>query len=737
MTIRSSRRKTLSRPQKVGAVLLVALVVAANLLNLSTSRLLDRTIEDVAEAGQTLGTVANIGREAGFIERAASQFPERSQFDAATLHDALLERQLGIAETELTGKVALDQPVSDLVLRLAELEGTLASLGSDPSKAELISARRPLGNQAKALELAAKNVYDASESDFLLQGRRALTVQQHYQQALIAMGLISALITAGLLTSLGRRTSKDLSKAYDELLAESKERQIAENSLRRSNDRFRALVHNASDVITVVDGDFRISYQSPSVTGVLERLPEELVGTDFLDLVDEADRDLARARLNESVARPGRPVHAELGLRSGQISQLHEVTICSLLDDPAVEGVVLNYRDVTERVQFQRQLERQAFEDVLTGLPNRAHLQDAIVRLTDRHHDVAVLFIDLDTFKVVNDSLGHAAGDLLLQAVAQRLAAGIRTEDLLARLGGDEFTIVITGERVKSVRALADRLIQSLGEPFLLGEQVAFVGASIGIATTQDGERSPGALLRNADTAMYRAKADGRNRHVLFTGALHKDAINRLQLETDLRGAVDNDELELHYQPARSLASGRVETVEALVRWRRSPEVLVSPMAFIPVAEEVSLMGPIGRWVLREACRQRVQWSSQGECADDLAISVNLSPRQFNDATLVADVAGILAETALSPSLLILEITETAIIGDINASRTVLSELRRMGVRVALDDFGTGYSSLSHLRDLPSTPSRSTVASSERCVPAPRMRSSSRRWSPSPTPWAS
>jgi len=701
MTTRSAQRRALSRPQKFGGLLLIALVIAANLLNLSTSRLLDQTIEDVSDAGQTLGTVANVGREAGRIERAATQFPARVEFDAATLHEALLERQLVIAQAELAGNAALEEPLSTLVRRVAELEVTLASLGTDPSKAELISARGPLSSQAKALEVAAKQVYDASESDFLRQGRRALTVQQHYQKALIGMGLLSALITAGLLTSLGRRSGKDLSNAFDELLAESHERQIAEDGLRRSSDRFRALVHNASDVITVVDGDHRITYQSPSIIGALGHLPEELVGTDFLELVDDADRHLARARLIESVARPGRTVNAELRLRSGQVSRLHEVTICSLLDDPAVEGVVLNYRDVTERVQFQRQLERQAFEDVLTGLPNRAHLQDAIVRLTDRHQDVAVLFIDLDTFKVVNDSLGHAAGDLLLQAVAQRLAAGIRTEDLLARLGGDEFTIVITGERVKSVRALADRLIQALGEPFLLGDQVAFVGASIGIATTQDGERSPVALLRNADTAMYRAKADGRNRHVLFTGALHEDAINRLQLETDLRGAVERGELVLHFQPARSLTTGRVETVEALVRWRRSPQNLVSPMTFIPVAEEIGLMGPIGRWVLRDACHQRVAWSAQGQCAEDLAISVNLSPRQFNDATLVADVAGILAETTLSPDLLILEITETAIIGDIHASQSVLSELRRMGVRVALDDFGTGYSSLSHLRDLP------------------------------------
>ena len=699
--MRSKRRTRLSRPQLLGAVLLVFLVVGLNWLNLSTSRLLDRTAESVAAAGDTLGIVANVGREAGFIERAAVQFPEPGEFDAASLHVSLILRQLDITHAKLAGNVVTKEPLSTLDQQLAQVEGTLASLGTDPPRTELSLARNRLSTQAEALELAAKELYDASESDFLLQGRVALAVQRRYQVALIGMGLFSMLIAFGLLSSLGRRASKDLTEAYDELLTESLERQLAQEALRRSSDRFRALVHHASDVITVVDKDLRISYQSPSVIGVLGRRPEDLVGTDFLELVDDADCALAKARLSESIAHPGRPVRAELRLRNDESSRLHEVTFCSLLNDPAVEGVVLNYRDVTERVQFQRQLQRQAYEDVLTGLPNRAHLQDAIVQLIQENDDVAVLFIDLDTFKVVNDSLGHAAGDLLLQAVAHRLVAGTRTGDLLARLGGDEFTVVVTGERVKSVRALADRLIQALSEPFLLGEQVAFVGASIGIATTLDGERSPASLLRNADVAMYRAKADGRNRHVLFTNALHEDAVDRLQLETDLRGAIAKGEFELHFQPVRSLTSGRVETVEALIRWRRPPDTLISPSEFIPVAEEVGLMGTIGTWVLREACRQRIQWGREGECTEDLAISVNLSPRQFADATLVADVAGILAETKLPANLLILEITETAIIGDILASRAVLSELRRMGVRVALDDFGTGYSSLSHLSDLP------------------------------------
>ena len=474
------------------------------------------------------------------------------------------------------------------------------------------------------------------------------------------------------MTSLRRRASKNLAAAYDDLFAESQERRLAEEGLQRSNDHFRALVHNASDVITVIDKDFCITYQSPSEMGAPSRGADYLIGTSFLELVEAPDRDRASARLRESVAHPGKPVRVQLPLRNGDAYRPHEVTVCSLLDDPAVEGVVLNSRDVAERVEFQRELERLAYQDVLTGLPNRAHLQNEILRIIQEHDEVAVLFIDLDAFKVVNDSLGHAAGDLLLQAVGQRLTAELRAEDLLARLGGDEFTIVVVNRGVDTVLGLAERLISALNEPFLLGEQFAFVGASIGIATTHDGERSPMALLRNADAAMYRAKASGRNRCVLFTSELHDEAVNRLRLETDLRGAIDRNELELHYQPIISLSSGRIESVESLLRWRRDPDTLVSPMDFIPIAEEVGLIGTIGRWVLREACRQRVEWGRHGQCSDDLAISVNLSPHQFTDATVVADVSGILAETNLPAGLLILEITESAIIGDIHTSRAVL-----------------------------------------------------------------
>jgi diguanylate cyclase (GGDEF)-like protein/PAS domain S-box-containing protein len=701
MTSATSGLTKLTRLQKIGGVVLIGLVLGANLINFSISGSLSRTNEQVADAGATMTTVANAGREANFVAVAAAQLPNRRAFEWVTLHRALLVRQIDVTHAKLAGEAATKAAMVEVDLRLAQLEGTMDALGPTPATAELRRDGRTILAQAEALELATKHLYDGTELELFKVGRNATRVQRQYQLALVGMGVFTAIVTVGLLISLRRRASKDLATAYDELFDESQERRHAEDGLRRSNDHFRALVHNATDVITVLDKDLRISYQSPSSMGTPDRRSGELIGVSFLELVDEADRSCAQARLAEATDDPGRPVHAELNLRVGDISRLHEVTICSLLEDPAVEGVVLNYRDVTERVQFQRELERLAYADVLTGLPNRAHLQNEIVRITDEHEDVAVLFIDLDAFKVVNDSLGHAAGDQLLEAVGQRLAAETRPGDLLARFGGDEFTIVVTDHRVDSVEKLAHRLITSLNEPFLLGEQVAFVGASIGIAMTDSHERSPVALLRNADAAMYRAKTSGRNRSVLFNSAVHEDAVNRLQLEIDLRGAIEAGTLELLYQPISSLSSGRVQAIEALLRWRRSPDVLVSPSGFIPVAEEIGLMGTIGRWVLREACSQRVEWGRQGLCSDDLAISVNLSPHQFTDATLVADISGILAETRLPATMLILEITESALIGDIDASRAVLRELRQMGVRVALDDFGTGYSSLSHLSDLP------------------------------------
>lgn len=700
MTAPPRQGTALTRLQRGSLLVFVVLIVLGNLLAVQVSRSLGRTNEHVAAAGSRMTYIANVDREAGSLGLAAAKFGAPGAFEDAQLRYGLLLRQVVVAREKAQEVPSTARAMAELDLALAEVVTTMETLGDAPTARRLLEAKDGLLSQVKAVEIEAKQLYDVAEAELLEVGDQAAHLQGTYQFALLGMGLLATAVTVGLVVSMRRRAGKDLTRAYAELYAESQERELAQQELRRSSDRFQSLVHNARDVITVVDAEGRIGYQSPSVLTALGRPAEELLGRDFLELVEPQDRPRVRATLARSLAEPATPVADNWRLRVGEEYRLHEVTVCALVDDPAVGGVVLNYRDITDRARLQRQLEHQAHTDVLTGLPNRAFLHDAIARLTATTHDVAVLFIDLDGFKVVNDSLGHAAGDRLLQSVARRLSAGVRAEDLVARLGGDEFTVVLAGERAAEAQTLAQRLISLINEPFLVSGQVVFVGASIGIAGTTEGERSPDALMRNADAAMYHAKGKGRNRHDTFTTTLHDHAVERFRMESALRRAVDRDELVLHYQPVQALGDGSPSMVEALVRWRLE-DTLVQPSEFIPLAEEVGLMGPIGLWVLQEACRQRVEWGLRGSCPDDLAVSVNLSPRQFNDENLVTDVASVLEGTGLPPRLLVLEITESVFLGDIESSKRALVALRSMGVRVALDDFGTGYSSLSHLRDLP------------------------------------
>jgi diguanylate cyclase (GGDEF)-like protein len=364
---------------------------------------------------------------------------------------------------------------------------------------------------------------------------------------------------------------------------------------------------------------------------------------------------------------------------------------------------VIRYRDITERALYEQQLSQQAFHDALTTLPNRALFQDRLEHaLRQRGQTVGLLFVDLDHFKVVNDSLGHDAGDQLLCDVAQRLAGCVREGDTLARLGGDEFTVLmpnITG--AQDAAAVASRIESRLEPPFELPGQSVFVTASIGIATGVALRDRSEALLRDADAAMYEAKARGRARHALFDPTMHTRAVTRLAIETDLRRAIDNDQLELHYQPIMWLQGNKIVGVEALVRWRRPDGTLVPPGEFVPVAEETGLIRPIGRWVLHEACRQLARWRSDLPQAAGLAMSVNISARQLQDASIVEDVESALRETGLDPGSLILELTESAVVETFEEALSTLQQLRWMSVQLAMDDFGTGYSSLSSLSRLP------------------------------------
>ena len=348
----------------------------------------------------------------------------------------------------------------------------------------------------------------------------------------------------------------------------------------------------------------------------------------------------------------------------------------------------------------------QAFHDSLTGLASRSLFMDrvehALALGTREGSGVAVLYIDLDRFKMVNDTLGHAAGDLLLVEVGRRLRGCLRSGDTAARLGGDEFAVLLEdGATAGDAEGVAKRVIDAVGAAFLINGTEVFVDASVGIAVSAPSDSAAADLMRNADVAMYRAKREGAGRHVTFEPGMHAALVERVQLEADLRRAVDRGEFTLHYQPVVTLTDGRVHGVEALIRWEHPERGLVPPMDFIPLAEETGLILPIGRWVLREACRQVSRWQAEQAYGARLTLSVNLSAPQVQQPGLPVDLAGALAESGLRPETVILEITESLLLYDQKGTAGKLEELKRLGVRLAIDDFGTGYSSLSYLRQYP------------------------------------
>lgn len=363
--------------------------------------------------------------------------------------------------------------------------------------------------------------------------------------------------------------------------------------------------------------------------------------------------------------------------------------------------------DVTDQKETEKQLLHNAFHDVLTGLPNRALFMDRLKRSLSRAKNrddylFAVLFLDVDRFKVVNDSLGHQIGDQLLIAMARRLEGCLRPGDMVARLGGDEFAIIVDHiKHVSDATQAAERIQEELGTPFTLSGHEVFAAASIGIALNLNPADLPEDILRNADTAMYRAKDRGRACYELFEKGMHARAVELMRLETDLRRALGRDEFRLHYQPIISLETWRISGFEALLRWEHPEEGIISPLTFIPLAEETGLIIPIGQWVLREACRQARVWQDQFPSDPPLSISVNLSGKQFLQEDLIERIEEILVETGLQASSLEMEITESSIIENIDSATLILRQLKTLGIRLSLDDFGTGYSSLSYLHRFP------------------------------------
>jgi diguanylate cyclase (GGDEF)-like protein len=378
------------------------------------------------------------------------------------------------------------------------------------------------------------------------------------------------------------------------------------------------------------------------------------------------------------------------------------MVITNLLDDPSVRGLVFNTRDVSDATELQELLVHEAYHDALTELASRAlfgeRLDEALTSCA-RAEDVAVLLLDLDGFKEVNDSLGHGAGDQLLVQVADRLRESVRAGDTVARFGGDEFAVLIESIVARAdAETIAARTVAAMAAPFEIGGRELHIGASVGIASAGDaGDVQQ--LLRNADLAMYKAKGNGGNAFASYDPQMHDGLVQRLQLEADLRVALDQGQLVLHYQPTVDLATGAITGFEALVRWQHPTRGMVSPLDFIGVAEATGLIVPLGRWVLEEACRQAVAWGAG--TTRPLKMAVNVSVRQFDHDDLAAMVTEVLAATGMRADQLCLEMTESVVLTDTAENLTQLLRLKALGVTLAMDDFGTGYSSLAYLRRFP------------------------------------
>ncbi len=474
--------------------------------------------------------------------------------------------------------------------------------------------------------------------------------------------------------------------------------------LHANDEAFRALVQHLQDIITVHDTQGVTLYESPSTSRLLGYPPGALVGRIPFDSIHP--KDLARAREAFAKLLNGEPpkTPVEFRFRHAKGHWIHlEALGNNLLDHPGIRGVVITSRDVSERKKAEKQAQYLSQHDVLTGLPNRLLMQDrlhqAIIQARRGGGVVALMFIDLDRFKTVNDSFGRVIGDALLKQVAERLRNCLRDTDTVARLGGDEFIIMIPdAATAQVVGEVAQRVLSEFSRPFSDRDQEMYVSASIGISLFPRDGTDPDELVKHADRAMYSAKDSGRNMYRYFTEDLNHEVREKVMLESGLRRAIDRGELRLFYQPTIDLHTKQVIGAESLVRWQHPTLGLIFPGKFIPVAEESDLIFRLGEWVLRAACKQLHDWQQQGFA---LPVAVNVSARQFRDPKLADLVVEVMSDSRVDPHLVQIELTETAIMQDAHASVMTLERLKSRGVSISIDDFGIGYSSLSYLKRLP------------------------------------
>ena len=477
-------------------------------------------------------------------------------------------------------------------------------------------------------------------------------------------------------------------------------------ALRESEERFRALTEQSADIILITDPTRQIQYASPSVHSVLAQHADNLAGTNLAHLVHPEDFPKIISTELGSVRYGENPI-VEVRLRHVDGRWLYfECIVRNLIHHKNIGGIVFNARDITERKHAQEELLFNATHDALTGLPNRFLFLGRLQSVVDRakrhpHQAAAVLFIDIDDFKVVNDCYGHATGDVLIKEVSNRLRACMRSDGTIARMGGDEFTVLVeeVGDPSDAIR-VAQRIQSAFARPFSLEGLDVVKSTSIGIALTSP-ELTAEAVLQNADIAMYRAKDQGKACTELFDRTMHEQVTRRLFVEAKLRAALENQELMLHYQPIVAVETGAVQGFEALLRWHPPGSNSIPPSTFVPVAEECGLIVPISVWVLRTACIEAASWQKHYPGGPPLYVGINISSKHFSHAGFIEHVKNALEQSAVDPQCVTIELTESVAMKDVAATEQTMAKLRNLGVKLSIDDFGTGYSSLSYLRRFP------------------------------------
>ena len=486
---------------------------------------------------------------------------------------------------------------------------------------------------------------------------------------------------------------------------EVRARKEAQQALSESENKFRILAETTNSAIFVFQDKFL--YVNPAMEQLTGYKAAELLKLNILDIVEHKYRDEILELIQLRNQRAADPMRFEIKIINKEGDPLWLLLTSGLIDFNGKPANIATAFDITERKLAEEQLRHQAFHDKLTGLPNRALFLDRLNHVFNlaKYRDgpiFAVLFIDLDRFKIINDSLGHDTGDVLLRQVTTQLKHVVRDTDTIARLGGDEFTILLEAVHgVNHTIQVAERIREILAHPLHINGRELYITASIGIALYDPSYENPEFMLRDADIAMYRAKANGKAGHEVFNSAMHAKALDLMQLETDLRNAIDNEQLQLHYQPIICLESGQLLGFESLLRWNHHERDFVSPIDFIPIAEETGLIIDIGYWVIKSACQQLHAWQTRYKNKKSIYVSVNVSAKQIAKEDFVTSVTQIIDEVGVDPSGLKIELTESMLLDNPERIIKLLDQLRTLGIEIYVDDFGTGYSSLSYLNRYP------------------------------------